>query len=81
MLKSSIQWDSHGVIVDSVFSDRIIIKIWVFSSFYLRKLKNSVKELITMVNGLQIPTIYSVDLNSRLCSLFYRDEKLYFSNP
>lgn len=81
MLKPSVQWISHGIRADSIFYDRIIIKIWGFSPFYSRKLNNSVRELITTINGIPIPTLYSVDLNSRLCSPFYHVKNFYFSNP
>lgn len=81
MVKSSGQWISHSIKVDLIFSDRIIIKIWSVSPIFLRKLNNSGKELITRVNGIPIPTLYSVDLNRRLCSPFYHGKNLYFSNP
>lgn len=43
MLKPLVQWVNHGIKIDSIFSDKIIIKKWDFSPFYLRKLNNSAK--------------------------------------
>lgn len=57
MLKSLVQWFSHGFKIDSIFSDKIMIKN---PSILVKKIK-SVKELLTKVNATQIPTLYSVD--------------------
>lgn len=86
MLKSLVQWFSHSFKIDSIFSDKIMIKKWYFPPFYLRKLsqpKNSLQKwmpLKFLLSTLWTQIVdYAVHLNIMLKICTFPIFKWYFS--
>lgn len=86
MLKSLVKWSSHGIKIDSIFYDKIMIKKWHFPPFYLRKLsqpKNSLQKWMPLKFILSTLwtkiVVYAVHLNHMLKICTFPILKWYFS--